>query len=98
MSSTTKTIVWIVIVVIVILGIWYFVQLKSQPSNSQIDSSVASAAQQSAVDNYQPSPKNVSDDSVDKDMTNIDANIKALDNDSAQADQSLNDQPISQAE
>ncbi len=94
MSSTTKIIIALVVVIILGLGIWGYMDKKAPvvpgtPNNSggePINAVVGVTAQ------------NSTDASLDSDMANIDASMKALENDSASADQSLNDKPVSQAE
>jgi hypothetical protein len=92
-----------VLVVIIILGagIWY--SQSGGPNTVSDYSNQPAQTLQQAPDNSQSAQPNdgisatdTSDASLDSDMNTIDGQMTNFNSDSASADQSLNDQPVSQ--
>ena len=74
-----------IIVVLIIGGLWYFMQDSQTPSTNTEDQST-----QSETDS--------ADASIDQDLSGIDTQMADLNADLSSTDSSFNDQPISQAE
>jgi hypothetical protein len=103
MSTTGKAVLWIVGIVIVVGGgIWWW--MASHPSNGSMDmnnmpgmtqTSTAAMASSTASSSL---PQGDSDQSIDQEMTDINAQMNGLSSDTANVNQSMNDQPVQQAE
>ena len=86
MSSSLKAIVWIVIVVIVAGGVWWYLgSHKTEAPNTQTGNANTPAATLSQGNTNQ---------NLAQDLTSIDAQMNGLASDSASVSQSMNDQPI----
>ena len=104
MSKTTQTILWVVIAVIVIGGVWWWVSMGTQ------NPSASSGTQSNAAQNGQPSvatnnttggtsaisATDTSDATLNQDLATLDGEMNQLSSDSASIDQGLNDQQITQ--
>ncbi|MES2953562.1 MAG: hypothetical protein V4674_03290 [Patescibacteria group bacterium] len=88
MSNGMK--VGIVAIVIIFLGAWY---ANKDSAQAPLDNT-GSSEQVGGGQQY----SSTSDDSLDKDLASIDASLKAFDADSANADASLSDKPVTQGE
>jgi cytoskeletal protein RodZ len=106
MSKTGKIILWIVIAVVVIGGgIWWWIASQSStpatapssPDNVPTATSTPSTTTPSstASSSY---PQGDSDQSINQDMTNFNAQMNGLSSDNASVTQSMSDQPVQQAE
>lgn len=103
MSKTGQIVLWIVVAVIVIGGIWWWVASRNHAStvapamNSVPTASTTSMAGASttASTSY---PQGDSDQSINEDMTNLNTQLNGLNSDNASITQSMNDQPVQQAE
>jgi cytoskeletal protein RodZ len=91
MSKTGKVIMWIVIVVIVVGGIWWWVVSQSNVAMAPSNNNSSSTASTSY-------PQGDSDQSINQDMTNVNTQMNGLTSDNASVTQSMNDQPVQQAE
>ena len=92
MSTSVKIVIGIVAVVVVFGGIWFVIQsqiAKAPESTSTESVPIASVPSTPAV-------QDTSDTALNDAVTNLDIQINALAADSAQVDQGLNDQAISQ--
>jgi cytochrome c biogenesis protein ResB len=104
MSKTGKIILWIVIVIIVVGGIgWWMASRGGSPVAAPVsnNNSVGTAAVPSSTASGSQStsyPQGDSDQSINQDMTNINTQMNGLSSDNASVTQSLNDQPVQQAE
>jgi cytoskeletal protein RodZ len=95
----------IIIIVLALIGggVWWYIQQQAvtpAPATDTVSQSVSpspSPVAQTSTEG-QISVKDSSDTAFTKDLATVDAQLKALDTDSANADQGLNDQQISQAE
>lgn len=94
MSSLSLKIGIVVILIGMILGgVWYSSR-NLQPSSGNPSDSTAD----SSANNGNFAASGSSNSSLDRDMAAIDVRMSALENDERAADESLNDQPISQEE
>ncbi|HUO50592.1 MAG TPA: hypothetical protein VMU25_03485 [Candidatus Paceibacterota bacterium] len=101
---STKTVVWIIILILVVLGVWYF---WSQSQTAASPSSVTPTTTQTTTQTSQvpaqtsgtqaAAPDN-SDQSLNNDLTQIDAQTSAANQSSASVDQSFNDQSVQQSQ
>ena len=99
-----KTIIWIVVIIIIAVIGWSFIggqpTTPPGPENAALPAEQGQAmpAQNGAEANTNDisSPSDSSDAALAKDAATIDAQMNSLDKDSASADQSLNDKPITQ--
>ena len=88
----------VVVIVLVLAGAWYFTEPKPE---APVVANTQASQPQPADTTAQPSApavtaQNSSDAAIGQDMAGVDANMKALDADSANADSGINDQPVSQ--
>lgn len=90
MSTTTKTII-IVVALIIIGGLIFAGHSANQNSTNGIPNSMSATTTDEST-----SPSDASDAAVIKDTQQIDAQMNGLNNDSATANQGLNDRPITQ--
>ena len=109
MSNSTKSILVFLVVVLVVIGVWYFVAGNKQSAPTQ---SAAVAQSQTGAQNAtttsagqaQNSPATSvansgnSDTSFSQDLSAIDSQLKIVDGNSAAVDQGLNDKPVTQTE
>ena len=98
MPKTGKIILWIVIAVIVIGGIWWWAAgqagAPTAPGGNNA-STTNSTASTTASSSY---PQGSSNQSINQDMTNVNAQLNGLNSDNASVTQSMNDQPVQQAQ
>jgi hypothetical protein len=100
MSISTKSIIIFLVVVLVIAGLWYVLAGKSQsvyPQNSAVSQSVTTSTGQPRPSDS-VSTRDNSNASLDQDLSSVDAQLNAINSNSASVDQSLNDTPVSQTE
>ncbi len=99
MSKTGKIILWVVVAAVVIGGIWWWVASQSSvaaPAVTNENGSLPNSTQTTtATTSY---PQGDSDQSIDQDMTSLDAQMNGLNSDNASITQSMNDQPVQQAQ
>ncbi len=88
MSNGMK--VGIVAILLIALGAWY--------ANSNSGSAPTEGSQPTTSSESAGQTMGSSDQSIDQDVASIDASLKALDSDSANADASLSDKPVTQGE
>lgn len=104
MSKTGKILLGVVIALVVIGGVWWWMDMQSgvpaamAPGTGTSGTSTAvnsPAASSSASSSY---PQGDSDQSIQQDMTSLNAQMNGLSSDNASVTQSMNDQPVQQAE
>jgi hypothetical protein len=96
MSTTGKIILWVVIAVIVIGGIWWWLASRnSAPAGSTSPTTASTTSPTATSTSY---PQGDSDQSINQDMTNANAQMNGLSSDNASVTQSMNDQPVQQAQ
>jgi cytoskeletal protein RodZ len=105
MSKTGKIILWVVIAVIVIGGIWWWwvASQSAAPAMAPAMNGTSTGANMAAASGTPASastsyPQGDSDQSINQDMTNLNAQMNGLNSDNASVTQSMNDQPVQQAE
>lgn len=89
MSFLFKVTVSLLILATIVFLIWNQQQIRKYDAILQPQSSTANSTP--SIDE-----NNVSNQELDKDMLKIDSQIKAVDQGSAEVDQSMNDKPINQ--
>ncbi len=82
MSNTSKTIIWIIVVIIVILGLYLIFFPSGSMTPSEYYSSTEPVSTVSATD--------TSDQALNQDMTNVDAQSGALNSDNTNVDAGIN--------
>jgi Tfp pilus assembly protein PilO len=92
---SSKAIVVLLIIVLVVLGGYWYMNRDKMPSYI---SSQTNGSEVKTSDTLQTSSNDSSDAALAKDVTTIGVQMNALSTDSANADQGLNDKPVSQAE
>lgn len=103
MSKTGKIVLGVVIALLVVGGVWWWIDMQSgvpsaAPGAGTGGTSTAvnsPAATSTASTSY---PSGDSDQSIDQDMTSLNAQMNGLSSDNASVTQSMNDQPVQQAE
>jgi cytoskeletal protein RodZ len=95
MSKTGKVIMWIVIVIIVVGGIWWWVISRSNTAMAPSGDNTPSVSANATSTSY---PQGDSDQSINQDMASMNTQMNGLNSDNASVTQSLNDQPVQQAE
>ena len=101
MSKTVKIIVWVVVVIIAGGGIWWWMASQNSALPVVNNTPASGAAAATSTPNSAPSssyPQGASDQSINQDMTSLDAQINGLSSDNASVTQSLSDQPVQQAQ
>lgn len=94
MSTATKWVVGIAILAILAWLLWWSGWL-AKPAQAPTQQQSAASAQ--APNNGMSAPSDTSDAALSQDGAAVDAQMQALQGDSANVDTSLNDQPIEQA-
>lgn len=102
---SAKTAVWIVILILVVLGVWYFwghAQTAASPSALQDTTSApqntgANASSTSAQNASAPATANTSNQSLNANLSQIDAQTQSATQSSASVDQSFNDTAVPQS-
>jgi hypothetical protein len=93
-----KIIGWIVVVLVVIAGVWYFMSMSSggaSNANSAPTSQTSAGTQQGSA--QAPAPVDTSDAGLNQDAASIDAQLQTASADSNSA-ASFNDTPVQQTE
>jgi hypothetical protein len=103
MSSGTKTILILIIILLIGGAIWYSISNgagtnSTATSTTLINPANNSASSTSTADGTSVSARGSSDASLDADAADIDARIKAFSTDGAAIDDGLNDKPVSQTQ
>lgn len=102
MSKTGKIILWIVIVVIIVGGIWWWMESRSNivmaPGSNNAPAATATSTVNSSGAASTSYPQGDSDQSINQDMASLNLQLNGLSSDNANVTQSMNDQPVQQAE
>jgi len=114
MSKTSKIVLWVIVVVIVVgAAVWFFMKPNSAapvgqgaPAPMPQAAPIAPTAPTSATGNMPPSaptglvtaPTDDSNAALNQDLTSINSQLNGLASDSASIDQGLNDQPVPQGQ
>ena len=96
MSKAGKIILWLVVAIIVVGGIWYFTKGGSAPApvtdNTTATTTVADQGTAATI----LSTKDNTDASISTDLEMVDGQLNALNTDSATVDKDLSDKQIPQ--
>ena len=92
MSKTSKLFVWVIALVIVLGGAWWYLSQNTTPQQG-----TQSNPQSSGV-SYPTTSSDNSNTALNQDLSSIDSQLNALNSDSASIDTGLNDQPIQQGQ
>ena len=96
MTGALKAVLWILVAVVVIGGVYYWYQNRHQPlATEQVPVQTATTTD-SAGKPALPSGSDTSDAALGQDLAGISADMNVMDADTTSIDQSLNDKPISQ--
>ena len=110
MSKTSKIVLWVIVVIVVIGGIVWFVmgqnsaapagQGYSAPTSQNNPASPTSptSATGNTSGGLSTAPADNSNAALSQDLASIDAQMTGLTSDSASIDQGLNDQPVAQGQ
>ena len=107
MSKIWKMILWIVIIVIVVGGgIWWWMASQNSapaattavPAASNAVGATGTSGATATGAQSASYPQGSSDQAINQDMTSVDAQLGGLTSDNASVTQSMNDQPVQQAE
>jgi len=103
MSKTGKIILWIVVALIVIGGIWWLIASQNgtpSTSNSYTNAPTTNTSSTTGTSTASSTsyPQGNSDQSINQDMTSLNVQMNGLSSDNASVTQSMNDQPVQQAE
>ncbi len=85
MSSSSKAVIWVVAIVVVAGAIWWYVAAQNPAEPETYGTNATSSVAMS---------QGTSDQSLNQDLTQIDAQMNGLSSDSASVNQSFSDQPI----
>ncbi len=106
MSSTGKITLWVVIILVVVVGgVWWWVASRGAgagnglgaPSASTGAAAVANPSSASSTAAASSSlPQGNSNQAINQEMTDINAQMNGLSSDTASVSQSMNDQPVQQ--
>jgi hypothetical protein len=97
MSTTSKVVITLVVLVIAIVGSWLYFSGAPDMSTTSITASTSDTALQNSNQTATSSvTSNGSNTSVAQDTAAIDAQMNGLNSDSASTNQSLNDKPVQQ--
>ena len=103
MSSTGKITLWVVIILVVVVGgVWWWVASQGAGTNGGVAPSTGTAAvvnpssASSTASASSSLPQGNSNQAINQEMTNINAQMNGLSSDTASVNQSLNDQPVPQ--
>jgi predicted negative regulator of RcsB-dependent stress response len=94
---STKAIVWIIVILLIILGVWYFWSSHNSPQTAPATSSTAQTSSQT-TGSPQTLSSGESNADLNADLNAIDTQTNSANSDSASVDQSFNDQPVQQTE
>jgi hypothetical protein len=98
MSKTAQIVIWVIVAVIVIGGVWWWIasnQTSGTPTNPYSPTSQATPPANQGTAQGATSTSNTivsngtSDNNLDQDMTNINAQMNGLSSDSANVDASV---------
>lgn len=97
MQSTGKIILWVVVAIIVLGGLYYWYMQSHQTAMPASDS-VSAASSDTSAENGPAlaSGSDTSDVALQSDLSGMDGQMSAMDSDTASIDQGLNDKPVSQ--
>ena len=100
MSKTAKIVLWVVVLIIVIVVIAWFVisQGTSAPTAPTAQNAPATNGAPSASGSLSTSPADTSNAALNQDLTSINSELNGLASDSANVNQGLNDQPVTQGQ
>lgn len=96
MTGALKTVLWVLVAVVVIGGIYYWYQNGRQPLPTEEAPVQTATTTESMGIPTLPSGTDTSDAALEQDLASIGAEVTAMDADATSIDQSLNDKPISQ--
>ena len=99
MQATSKVVAWIIVAILVIGGIYYWVENRAPVTPAPSDQSSQAAASQDANASAAPtlpSGSDTSDAGLNSDSAAISGKMSAMDSDTASIDSGMNDQPVSQ--
>ncbi len=88
---------WVVIAVIVIGGIWWW-WAASQTGEPAMNSNSYGNTPATSTGSTTGATTTDSDQAINQDMTSVDAQMNGLSSDNASVTQSMNDQPVQQAQ
>jgi hypothetical protein len=94
MSKASQATLWVVLAVLVIGGIWWW----SMSNNGSYSPSSTYNPGATSTSQSNGAPSDNSDQAINQDMTNANAQINGFSSDSASIDQGLNDQPVQQSQ
>jgi hypothetical protein len=107
MSTTAKTVLWVVAAVVVIGGIWWWIasgQTAVSPTSyptgqaqSQSSTTPTATAQPAAPSNAISATDN-SNAGLQANLSNIDTQMNGFSSDNASVNQGMNDQPVQQSQ
>jgi hypothetical protein len=107
MSKTSKIVLWVAVLVVVIVGVVWFATMRNSTAPAAQGTPVSQNGQ-TPVSQVSPSVTGIaagglstpatdtSDAALNQDLAGINAQLGGLASDSASIDQGLNDQPVSQ--
>ena len=105
MSKTGKIILWIVIAVVVVGGgIWWWIAsqgnfpIATPAATNTIPEATSSTEGTASVTQPASYPQGSSDQSINQDMTSLNTQMNGLNSDNASVTESMNDQPVQQAQ
>lgn len=104
MSKTGKILLGVVVALLVAGGVWWWfdTQYGGVPTATapNVNGTPAAGTSSAAVSPAPSSsyPQGDSDQSIEQDMTSLNAQLNGLNSDNASVTQSMNDQPVPQAE
>ena len=96
MATSSKWIIGVVIVILIILGYWMFSRSAQAPMTNTAPT-VATTTDRSTVTpsvSVVANPSDSSDTAINQDLSNIDAQINSLNTDTTNVDQGLNDKSV----
>lgn len=101
--STKAIIAWVLVIIIVAAGVWYFWSqsqnstLQTSPASQTLPASSTTTSQNSIPQNQQLASGDSNAD-LDADLNTIDSQTSDANTDSASVNQSFNDQPVQQSQ
>ena len=93
--SSSKFVTVIVVLLVIVGGIWYFNGQTPKQTAVNIENQIATTTPVVVED---PTIKDISDDQIANDLSDIDTSLNSLGKDAASIDQSLNDKIIPQVQ
>ncbi len=95
-STGSKLLIAIIVVIVIAGGVWYAMAHNSGPTSSNGDASQIANATMTPAPTIAPTPTPTPNTTIDEDIANIDAQLKAMDTDSKSVDASMNDKQVAQ--